>query len=79
MPGGIEFSPDGRLLGVAGVDGIVSIVNADTGDEERRLSTPETPAFLNVAFSPDSSPRPPPPRTSADRSRSGMSGPAGSC
>jgi WD40 repeat protein len=51
--GGIEFSPDGRLLGVAGIDGIVSIVNADTGDEERRLSLPGHPPFLNVAFSPD--------------------------
>jgi len=64
--GGIEFSPDGRLLAVVGAGGIVSLVNADTGDEEQPLMVPddwcppEQPSpnckgLLNVAFSPDGS------------------------
>jgi WD40 repeat protein len=50
--GGLTFSPDGRLLAAVGGDGIVSIVDANTGREIRRMQRPRS-SFLGVAFSPD--------------------------
>jgi WD40 repeat protein len=49
---GLAFSPDGQLLAAAGGDGIVSIVEADTAKEIRRMRVPGG-AFLGVTFSPD--------------------------
>ena len=50
--GGLTFSPDGRLLAAVGGDGIVSILDASSGLEVRRMRKPEA-SFLGVAFSPD--------------------------
>ncbi len=52
IPSSLAFSPDGSLLAVVGSDGIVSILDAGTGRELRRMRVPGS-GFLSVAFNPD--------------------------
>jgi WD40 repeat protein/DNA-binding SARP family transcriptional activator len=50
--GSLAFGPDGRLLAAVGVDGIVSIMEAETGRELHRMRQ-EGNGLHSVAFSPD--------------------------
>ena len=52
-PATMAFSPDGRLLAVTGADGIVSILDAETGRVVQELRAPRS-GFLGVTFSRDS-------------------------
>src|SRR6185436_18880051 len=48
----LEFSPDGKTLATASVDGTARLWEVQSGQELRRL-TGHTAAVNNVAFSPD--------------------------
>jgi RNA polymerase sigma factor (sigma-70 family) len=57
---GIAYSPDGRLLATSGLDHVIRLWDARTGEAKGRLeNTPDpkryhgTPALSQVAFSPD--------------------------
>jgi tetratricopeptide (TPR) repeat protein len=51
--GAVAFSPDGRLLAVETGQGVVRLVDPDTGREYSRLEDPNQDRAWNMAFSPD--------------------------
>jgi serine/threonine protein kinase/WD40 repeat protein len=52
--GNVAFSPDGRLLAVETGQGVVRLLDPDTGREYARLEDPnQDRAIWNIAFSPD--------------------------
>jgi WD40 repeat protein len=51
--GAIAFSPDGRLLAVETGQGVVRLVDPDTGREHARLEDPNQDRAWWIAFSPD--------------------------
>ena len=51
--GDVEWSPDGRWLGTAGLDGVARIWDADTG-EQRFSMTGHTAGVVGLDWSPDS-------------------------
>lgn len=50
---GVTFSPDGRFLAVGSTDGVVTVMDASTGDVVRTLEE-HTAEVRDVTFSPDS-------------------------
>jgi WD40 repeat protein len=48
---GVEFSPDGKLIAIAGSERVVLLIGADSGQEVARIS-PDVVSNLSLAFSP---------------------------
>ncbi|HEY2154324.1 MAG TPA: WD40 repeat domain-containing protein, partial [Isosphaeraceae bacterium] len=53
LPGVAAFSPDGRLLVVARTRSKVQLVDAETGQEQATLESPDPPNVCGLGFSPD--------------------------
>jgi WD40 repeat protein len=50
----VAFSPDNRLLAYGDLDGVIRLVNPETGREYARLEGPSQHAATDICFSPDS-------------------------